>query len=51
MKNIIFFHLKIIVFTAMENCSILHGRVFVMSCTVDALVDLWICCLLKQIFS
>ena len=29
-KNIIFFHLKIIFFTAVENHSILHGRVFVM---------------------
>ena len=30
-KNITFFHLKIIIFTAVKNCSILNGRVFVMS--------------------
>ena len=29
-KNITIFHLKIIAFTAEENCSILHWRVFVM---------------------
>ena len=29
-KNITIFHLKIIVFTAVKNCSILHGHVFVM---------------------
>ena len=29
-KNNTFFHLKIIVFIAVKNCSILHGRVFVM---------------------
>ena len=29
-KNITIFHLKIIVFTAVKNCSILHGRIFVM---------------------
>ena len=29
-KNITIFHLKIIFFTAVKNCSILHGRVFVM---------------------
>ena len=26
------FHLKIIFFTAVKNCSILHGHVFVMVC-------------------
>ena len=31
MKNITIFHLKIIIFTALKNRSILHGRVFVMS--------------------
>ena len=30
MRNITIFHLKIIVFAAVKNCSILHGRVFVM---------------------
>ena len=30
MKNIKIFHLKIIAFTAVNNCCILHGRVFVM---------------------
>ena len=37
-KNIIFFHLKINIFTAMKYCCILHGRVFVMYgniCTVS----------------
>ena len=29
MKNITFFHLKIIIFTAVKNKSILHGRVIV----------------------
>ena len=29
-KNITIFHLKIIFFTAVKNCSVLHGRVFVM---------------------
>ena len=29
-KNIKNFHLKIIIFTAVKNCSILHGRVFIM---------------------
>ena len=29
-KNITFFHLKIIIFTAVKNRCILHGRVFVM---------------------
>ena len=28
-KNITIFHLKIIIFTAVKNCCILHGRVFV----------------------
>ena len=28
-KNVTIFHLKIFVFTAVENCSILHGHVFV----------------------
>ena len=31
-KNITIFHLKIIDFTAVKYCSILHGRVFVMIC-------------------
>ena len=31
-KHVAIFHLKIFVFTALENCSILHGHVFVM-CT------------------
>ena len=31
-KNITIFHLKISIFTAVKNCSILHGRVFVI-CT------------------
>ena len=31
MKNITIFNLKIIVFTAVTNCSILHRRVIVMS--------------------
>ena len=35
MKNIIFFHLKIIIFTAGKNCSISHRLVFVMKCTKD----------------
>ena len=30
-KNITIFHLKIIFFTAVKNCSIFHGHVFVMS--------------------
>ena len=30
-KKVTFFHLKIQVFTAVKNCSILHGRVIVMS--------------------
>ena len=30
MKIIKTFHLKIIIFTAVKYCSILHGRVFVM---------------------
>ena len=30
-KNITIFHLKIIIFTAVKNCSILYGRVFVMT--------------------
>ena len=30
MKTITIFHLKIIIFTAVKNRSILHGRVFVM---------------------
>ena len=30
MHNITIFHLKIIIFIAVENCSILHRRVFVM---------------------
>ena len=29
-KNITFFHLKMINFTAVKNCSILNGRVFIM---------------------
>ena len=29
-KNIIIFHLKVIIFTAVKNCCILHMRVFVM---------------------
>ena len=29
-KNVIIFYLKIIIFTAVKNHSILHGRVFVM---------------------
>ena len=29
-KNIAIFHLKIIIFTAVKNCCILHGHVFVM---------------------
>ena len=32
-KNITIFHLKIIIFTAVKNCSILHGHVFVMLTT------------------
>ena len=28
-KNITFFHLKIIIFTAVKYCSILHGRICV----------------------
>ena len=32
-KNITISHLKIIFFTAVKNCSILHGRVFVMNIT------------------
>ena len=31
MKIIIKFQLKIVIFTAVKNCSILHGRVFVMT--------------------
>ena len=30
-KKINIFHLKIIFFTAVKNCTILHGRVFVMA--------------------
>ena len=30
-KNITIFHLKIIIFAAVKNCCILHGRVFVMA--------------------
>ena len=33
-KNITIFHLKIIFLTPVKNCSILHGRVFVMQNTV-----------------
>ena len=33
-KNITIFHLKIMTFTAVKNCSILHRRVF-SQCTVD----------------
>ena len=29
-KNITFFHLKIIIFTALKNHSVWHGHVFVM---------------------
>ena len=32
--NIIFFHLKIINFTAVKYCSILHGHVFVMKAKI-----------------
>ena len=38
MKNITIFHLKIIIFTAVKNRSILHGRVFVMELKVAALL-------------
>ena len=31
-KNIKNFHLKIIIFTAVKNCSILHGHVFLLLC-------------------
>ena len=31
MKNITIFHLKIIIFTVVKYCNILHGHVFVMS--------------------
>ena len=30
-KNVTFFRLKIIIFTALKNRSVLHGRVFLMS--------------------
>ena len=30
-KNILIFHLKIIIFTAVKYCCILHGRVCVMT--------------------
>ena len=33
-KKVTFFHLKLQVFTAMKNCSILHGRVIVMSALI-----------------
>ena len=33
-KNITTFHLKIVIFTAMKNCSLLHRRVIVMSIIV-----------------
>ena len=33
-KNIFFSHLKIIVFTAVKYCSLLHGRVLVMGYSV-----------------
>ena len=39
-KNIaIFFHLKIMILTAVENCSISHGRVFVMIEQVIGITD------------
>ena len=34
-KNITIFHLKIIIFTAVKNCCILHGRVIVMRYSVS----------------
>ena len=44
-KNVTFFHPKIIIFTAMKNCSIMHGRVIVMkkclfSCIFQDLVEI-----------
>ena len=35
-KNIKIFHLKIIIFTAVKICCILHGRVFVMMYSKEA---------------
>ena len=36
MKIITIFHMKIIIFTTVKNCSILHGRVFVMrTCCIN----------------
>ena len=37
MKNITIFYLKIIIFTAVKNCSILHGHVIVMCLNDKAL--------------
>ena len=36
-KNVTFFHLKIQVFTALKNCSILHGHVIEMACKKAAI--------------
>ena len=47
-KNITFSHLKIIVFTVVKNCSILHGRVSVLSLAnscASAHSDSVFCCL------
>ena len=39
-KNITIFHLKIIIFTAVKNCCILHGRVYVISESANESIDL-----------
>ena len=39
-ENINFFHVKIIFFTAVKNCSILHGPVFVMNMYTYEYLDL-----------
>ena len=38
-KNITIFHLKMIVFSTVKNCSILHGRVIVMICQIISLMQ------------
>ena len=37
-KNVTIFHLKIIIFTAVKNCCILYGHVFVMGCNREPFV-------------